>query len=87
MQKRRLPVSKVELMVMCIEWMQMCEFQPITQATLHTAQRLIGRYDLQIFDSIVAAAALEADCTILYTEDMHHGMTIDSILTIINPFE
>jgi predicted nucleic acid-binding protein len=87
MQKRRLPVSKVELMVMCIEWMQMCEFQPITQATLHIAQRLIVRYDLQIFDSIVAAAALEADCTILYTEDMHHGMTIDGMLTIINPFE
>jgi len=34
----------------------------------------------------VAAAALEAKCDTLYTEDMQDGQVIDDRLTIKNPF-
>ena len=37
-------------------------------------------------DSLIIAAALAADCNILYTEDMQHGQVINGKLTLLNPF-
>ena len=37
------------------------------------------------YDSLIIAAALEANCTILYSEDFQDGQKVDS-LTIRNPF-
>jgi predicted nucleic acid-binding protein len=39
-----------------------------------------------IYDALVVAAALEAGCATLYSEDLHDGQTIDGQLTIRNPF-
>jgi predicted nucleic acid-binding protein len=38
-----------------------------------------------IYDSLMLAAALEASCTVFYSEDMHDGQAIES-LAIRNPF-
>jgi predicted nucleic acid-binding protein len=38
-----------------------------------------------IYDSLMLAAALEASCTVFYSEDMHDGQAIEN-LTIRNPF-
>jgi predicted nucleic acid-binding protein len=37
------------------------------------------------YDSLIIAGALEADCSQLYSEDMHHGHEIQG-LKILNPF-
>lgn len=37
------------------------------------------------YDSLVVTAAIEAGCTTLLSEDMHHGQSIRG-LTILNPF-
>jgi predicted nucleic acid-binding protein len=47
--------------------------------------RYAERYKLQIFDATIIAAAVLADCTTLYSEDMHDGLKIDG-LTVWNPF-
>jgi len=47
---------------------------------------LIQRYDFSLFDSIIVASALEAECDILYSEDMQHGLRVEDRLTILNPF-
>jgi predicted nucleic acid-binding protein len=39
-----------------------------------------------IHDSMIVAAALQAGCRTLYTEDMQHGQSINRLLTIINPY-
>jgi len=44
-----------------------------------------GRYRFGFYDSLIVAAALEADCTRLYTEDLQHGQKIGR-LTIHDPF-
>jgi predicted nucleic acid-binding protein len=44
------------------------------------------KYDFQFFDAIIVASALEANCRILYSEDLQHRQIIESSLTIINPF-
>ena len=43
------------------------------------------RYRYSFYDSLIIAAALEAGCSRLYTEDMQHGQRIYD-LTIENPF-
>lgn len=55
--------------------------------TVLKAHNLTKRYDFQYFDALIVAAALNANCTILYTEDMHHGLVVEGILTILNPFK
>ena len=44
-----------------------------------------SRYGFSFYDSLIVAAALEAGCTRLYSEDLQHGQHIER-LTILNPF-
>jgi predicted nucleic acid-binding protein len=84
--KRLLSIPKLDILKKCNLILRECNIVPTTQTVLNHAEKLITRYDLQLFDAIIVAAALEAGCTILYTEDMHHGLIIEGTLSIINPF-
>jgi predicted nucleic acid-binding protein len=59
---------------------------PITIETHGAALRIAQQYGYHIYDALVAAAALEAKCDTLYTEDMQDGQVIDDRLTTKNPF-
>jgi predicted nucleic acid-binding protein len=84
--KRLLSISKLDILKKCNLVLRECIIVPTTQIVLNHAEKLITRYDLQLFDAIIVASGLEADCTILYTEDMHHGLIIEGTHSIINPF-
>jgi predicted nucleic acid-binding protein len=61
---------------------------PAIPVTLTVHRRGVGiarATGYHIYDSLMLAAALEADCTVFYSEDMHDGQVIDG-LTIRNPF-
>jgi predicted nucleic acid-binding protein len=58
---------------------------PLTLDTHEAALPIAERYGYHIFDSLVIAAALEAHCRTLYSEDMQDGQKIGD-LTIRNPF-
>ena len=60
------------------------QIDPSTELYL-SALELRERYGFSFYDSLIVAAALEAGCTRLYTEDMQHGQQIQG-LTIQNPF-
>ena len=51
----------------------------------HSSLEIHARYGFSYYDSLIVAAALEAGCTRLYTEDLQHGQQIQQ-LTIIDPF-
>lgn len=51
----------------------------------HRALALQDRYCFAFYDSLIVAAALEAGCRRLYSEDLRHGQRIEG-LTIENPF-
>jgi predicted nucleic acid-binding protein len=62
---------------------------PITAINLETheaALKICRRYQFQIYDALIVAAASQAGCATLYTEDMQHGQTIGGV-RIVNPFE
>ncbi len=48
--------------------------------------QIAQRYNLSIYDSMIIAAALGADCDTLYSEDMQDGLVVDGRLRIVNPF-
>ncbi len=50
------------------------------------ASALREKHMFSYYDSLIVAAALVSDCTILYSEDMHHGLSVSKRLQIINPF-
>jgi predicted nucleic acid-binding protein len=60
--------------------------EPVTVDTHDTGIALAERYGLSIWDAMIAAAALHADCDTLWSEDMQHGMVLDGRLRIANPF-
>ncbi len=55
-------------------------------ALYYRAIDLQDRYRYGFYDSLIIAAALDAGCTRLYTEDLQDGQQIEG-LTIENPFE
>ncbi len=59
--------------------------QPLTVELHEAAVKIARDYGFSIYDSLIVAAALRADCSILYSEDLQHGQIIEQ-LTIQNPF-
>ena len=55
------------------------------EAVLHAID-LQARLGFSFWDSLVLASALEANCELLYSEDMQHGQIIEGRLRIVNPF-
>ena len=49
------------------------------------AVQLTHRHSLSWYDSLIVAAALEANFRVLYTEDLQHGKKFDN-LRVQNPF-
>ena len=59
---------------------------PITIEMHEAALKIAEKHGYNIYDALVVAAALEAGCATLYSEDFRDGQTIDGQLTIRNPF-
>lgn len=53
---------------------------------LTSASDLRDRYNFSYWDSLIVSSALAAKADVLYSEDMHHGLIVESQLEIINPF-
>lgn len=83
-KKARMPEDAIQRLIS--GWYQDCIVQESSEAQFLLASRLRGLYSFSYWDSLIVAAALDAKCTTLYSEDMQHGQIIDGNLTIMNPF-
>ncbi|MCU1302837.1 MAG: pilus assembly protein [Candidatus Sulfotelmatobacter sp.] len=59
---------------------------PIALDTHEAALKIAQQYGFGIYDALILAAALAAECSTLYSEDLQDGQVIDGGLTIRNPF-
>lgn len=84
--KRLLKLPKNETFERCGNVFAKCDIDPMSQATIATGLFLLNKYDFQLFDALVVASALQSGCSVLYSEDLHHNLLVESCLTIINPF-
>jgi predicted nucleic acid-binding protein len=63
----------------------LCAVVAVTEETHAQGLALAERYQLNVYDGMIVAAAQLAGCTTLYSEDMHDGLVIEG-LTIRNPY-
>ena len=63
-----------------------CQIVPVNEVTHHLGIEIAIRHRLSIYDSMIVAAALLANCHTLYSEDMHPGLVIENRLRVVNPF-
>jgi len=55
-------------------------------ATHAQGRKIAEGYGFSIYDALVVAAAMQAGCGTLYSEDFQDGQVIDGKLRISNPF-
>ena len=58
---------------------------PITLNTHTGAVSLAREHGVAFYDALIVAAAVEAGCDTLFSEDMQHGRKLGSLI-IVNPF-
>ncbi len=59
--------------------------RPLSLAIHRAARALASEHGFAFYDALIVAAALEAGCDTLYSEDMQAGRKIGA-LTIVDPF-
>ena len=61
------------------------KLQPANAEMLSTALDLRKRFAFSFWDCQIAAAALQAGCATLLTEDLQHGQLLEKRLRVVNP--
>jgi predicted nucleic acid-binding protein len=62
-----------------------CEVIPITVEIHESGLAIAERYGYAVYDSLILAAAAQAKCRTVYSEDMQDGQVVQGV-TIRNPF-
>lgn len=83
---RKFKLDKQKAIEFATSLFKSCNVTGEERETAIFALELFSGYSLQVFDSKIVAAALDANCSILYSEDMQNGLIIENRLTIVNPF-
>jgi predicted nucleic acid-binding protein len=84
--RRKMRMSWLETRALLSTLRGLLTVRPIMIETHETGLSLAERYNLSIYDAMIAASAVHADCDILWSEDMQHGMALEPGLRILNPF-
>jgi len=66
-------------------WSESFSLIDTSQAVLFSAMDLAAAHQFSIWDAVILAAAAEADCRLLLSEDMQQGFIWNGV-TIANPF-
>jgi predicted nucleic acid-binding protein len=84
-RKLQMPWAEVEEAVEA--FLVLCPSPIPVTLEIHGAARAIAEKNgFHIYDALVVAAALDAGCTTLYSEDFQDGQRIEGKLTVRNPF-
>lgn len=85
--RRKLGMTWPELKSALTDLRTLCSpILPLDIATHEEALRLAERYGFAVFDALMIATALQAQCATFFSEDMQDGMVIDGKLRITDPF-
>lgn len=82
---RKARYSETEIQQTVINFQDRYRILDVTAHIIHQASMLRESYSLSYWDSLIIATAVDANCTIVYSEDMQNGLRIDN-LVIVNPF-
>jgi len=83
---RKLKMTHAEVREVLSSLRAVCEVSSLTEETHDLGMQIAERYQLSIYDAMIAASALAAGCKTLFSEDMQDGLKINRTLKIKNPF-
>jgi len=84
---RKHNLSKNEVVKYLDEIEAVCEdIMLVRRKTINLAMEIKDRYGYSFFDCLMLASAIEANCSLILTEDMQDGQIIDGTLKITSPF-
>ena len=84
--RRKHSLSWDELQQVLAGLLSFCEVMDLTLATHQRGLALARRYQLSVYDAMIAGAALAAGCDSLLSEDFQAGQRFDGQLVVVNPF-
>ena len=61
------------------------DIRPVTMQLHHMAMILVREHNTGFYDALIIAAAMDAECDFLYSEDLQHGRKFGDLL-VVNPF-
>lgn len=85
--RRKFMLEWSEVVEMLADIRRFAEVRPVTAETHDLGISLAQRYQLSVYDAMIAAAALEAGCRTLVSEDFQHGLRLQGRMTVRNPFD
>jgi predicted nucleic acid-binding protein len=83
---RKLRMSWPEIREVLDQVRVVCRVEAVSTETHDRGAALAERHGFAVYDAMIVAAALLANCEILYSEDMQDGLLVERKLTIRNPF-
>jgi len=83
-RKKLLPAPDIQSVVE--DFLLFFELHTVGESTIFSAFDVKTKLGYSWYDSLIIAAALESDCSCLFSEDLQHGQVIEGRLTIQNPF-
>ncbi len=84
--RRRMGLSWAETRAFLAVIRGLLPVRPITIEIFEAGLVLAERYGLSIYDAMIAASALHAECDTLWSDDVRDGIVLDDRLRIVNPF-
>jgi len=86
-EKIKNPIPFEEIKKRITSLSDMLTISPLAFLTCKKSIEIKQRYGYSYWDSLIISSALLNHCSILYTEDMQDGQTIEKTLKIVNPFK
>lgn len=83
---RKLAMTWPEIREILAPIRAVCRVVPVTVETHELGLEIAERYGFSLYDALIVAAALQAGCEILCSEDLQDGQRIGEQLLISNPF-
>lgn len=85
--RRKFGMEWVEIKQSLADIRRFADVRPLTIETHERGLALAQRYGMALYDAMIAAAALEAGCTTLASDDLQDGQRLERRLTIRCPFD
>ena len=83
---RKVDLSEKKISQLVRSFYEKYQIIEFNKSILLTASGLREKYSLSFWDSLIVASALSVPVSVLYSEDLQHGLKISKRLQVLNPF-
>ena len=84
--RRKFPETYANIDATIAEILGLLPVASLDETDTKNALRVSRRYGFSFYDSLIVAVAEQHSCKIVLSEDLQHGMVLDSGVRILNPF-